>query len=206
MKMITNLVLRITAAVLLAAAATTAAAGQQQGPPPPADREAMNRELLERSRALDTLEKTRIPPPERPRPRLDLTRVEEDHLRIQQVANGLHQAATHGGALDLKAVAKSASEIRARAGRLGSALALPKPEKEDKRPTPAAIADDEGLRVALAALQELIYRFARSPVFTEVNLVDPKQSAKARRDLDEIIELSERVKKGCQELEKGGKK
>ncbi|HET6647718.1 MAG TPA: hypothetical protein VFH01_10370 [Pyrinomonadaceae bacterium] len=207
MKITTNIELRITAAVLLAAAAANATSGQRPEPPP-TNREAMNRELLERSRALDTLEKTvRTPPPEhRPGPRLDLTRVEEDHLRIQQAANGLHQAAAQGNALDLKAVAKSASEIRERAVRLGSALALPKPEKEDKRPKPAAIADAEGLRGALAALHELIYRFARSPVFTEVNLVDAEQSAKARRDLDEIIGLSERVKKGCQELEKGGKK
>ena len=206
MKLITNLVLRITAAVLLASAAAADAAGQQP-PANPANREAMNRELRERGRALDTLEKTRLPPPPgRPGPRLDLARVEEDHLRIQQAANGMHQAAAQGGALDLKAVAKSASEIRERAVRLGSALALPKAEKEDKRPKPAAIADAEGLRGALAALHELVYRFARGPVFTEADLVDAGQSAQARRDLDEIIALSGRVKKGCQELEKGGKK
>ena len=203
MKLITNLVLRITATVLLASAAT--AAGQQP-PANPADREAMNRELRERGRDLDTLEKTRLPPPGRPGPRLDLALIEEDHLRIQQAAMGLHRAAAQDGALDLKAVAKSASEIRERAERLGSALALPKPEKEDKRPKPAAIADEEGLRGALAALHELVYRFARSPVFTEANLVDAEQSAQARRDLDEIIALSGRVKKGCQGLEKGGKK
>ncbi|HEX6623176.1 MAG TPA: hypothetical protein VF064_05650 [Pyrinomonadaceae bacterium] len=204
MKHITNFVPQITAAALLAAAAATDAAAQQP-PPNPADREAINRELRERSRDLDTLEKTRLPPPERTGARLDLARVEEDHLRLQQAANGLHQAVAQGGALDLKAVAKSASEIRERAVRLGSALALPKTEKEEKRPKPAAIADDEGLRESLAALHELIYRFARSPVFTEASLVDAEHSAKARRDLDEIIALSGRVKKGCQELEKGGK-
>src|SRR5688500_445911 len=120
MKLITNLVLRITAAALLASAAAAAAAGQQP-PANPADREAMNRELRERGRDLDTLEKTRLPPPPgRPGARLDLARVEEDHLRIQQAAMGLHRAAARGGALDLKAVAKSAAEIRERAVRLGS--------------------------------------------------------------------------------------
>jgi hypothetical protein len=205
MKPIPRPVFLTTAAALIAAVAATTAAGQQP-PANPADREAMNRELRERGRDLDTLEKTRLPPPGRPGPRLDLARVEEDHLRLQQAANGLHQAVARGGALDLKAVAKSASEIRERAVRLGSALALPKTEKGDKRPQPAAVADDEGLRGSLAALHELVYRFARSPVFTEASLVDAEQSAKARRDLDEIIALSGRVKKGCQELEKGGKK
>jgi hypothetical protein len=208
MKFLPQPVLRTTAAAVLAAAAAAIAAGQQpqpQSPPVPTDREATRRDLLERSRALGTLEKTVHPPPERPQPRLDLAGVEEDHLRIQQAANGLHQAAAQGGALDLKAVTKSAAEIRERAVRLGSALALPKPKKEGNRPKPAAIADDEGLRGALAALHELIYRFARSPVFTEVNLVDTEQSAKARRDLDEIIELSGRVKKGSEELGKAAR-
>ena len=206
MKFIPQLVLRTTAAVLLASAAASIAAGQQPEPLP-SDREAMLRHLRERSRAIDNVEKmARTPPPERPGPRLDLARVEEEHLRIQQAANGLHRAAAQGGALDLTAVTKSAVEIRERAVRLGSALALPKPKKEDNRPKPAAIADDEGLRGALAELHELIYRFARSPIFTEVNLVDTEQSAKARRDLDEIIELSGRVKKGSEELRKAARR
>ncbi len=205
MKLLRQRVLLTTAMAALAAVAASTAAGQQPQPPP-ADREAMNRELRERSRALDTLEKTVHPPPERPAPRLDPAQFAKDFRLLQVTASELLEATSGVGALDLKLVAKSAAEIRKRATRLGSGLGLPKPEKEGQRPQPEPIADDEGLRRSVAALGELIYLFARNPVFTQAGVVDAELSLKARRDLDEIIELSGRVKAGSEGLRKAARR
>jgi hypothetical protein len=128
--------------------------------------------------------------------------VSEDFLRIQVVNSELMKAVSGGGALDLAFVEKSASEIKKRAGRLKDNLMLPEPEKGAKRPAVEAGAEAGRLRSSLSALGELIYGFVRNPVFKEAKVADVQMLAKARRDLDEIIELSGQVKKGSEKLRK----
>jgi hypothetical protein len=40
-----------------------------------------------------------------------------------------------------------------------------------------------------------------NPFFKEINVVDAQQTAQARHDLEEIIKLSEQLKKGSEELD-----
>jgi hypothetical protein len=79
---------------------------------------------------------------------------------------------------------------------------LPEPEKGSKRPPVEVGAEAGQLKTSLSALGELIYVFVRNPVFKEANVADVQRLAKARRDLDEIIELSGQVKKSSEKLRK----
>lgn len=132
-------------------------------------------------------------------------RISEDFLRIQVLNSELMQAVYGGGALDLALVAKSASEIRKRAGRLKDNLVLPDPEKGAALPVVEVGAGDGQLRSALSALGELIYGFVRNPIFKEANVTDVEMSGKARRELEEIIELSGEVKKSSEKLRKAAR-
>jgi hypothetical protein len=166
------------------------------------DREARAREDRELQVNLGMLEGAANRRAERSASRQIYAQISEDFLRIQVVNSELMQAVAEGGPLDLTFVAKSASEIRKRAGRLKDNLMLPEPEKGSKRPAVEVGAEAGQLRSSLSALGELIYGFVRNPVFKEANVADVQMLAKARRDLEEIIELSGQVKKSSERLHK----
>ncbi len=214
--------LQITATVVLASALAPLALSQQGSAAPrqpsgsgnrsrPSDfrseraiREVERRDMRAREFNLRMLEsELRRRPAERQELHLAYAQIREDYVRLQVVYNGLAQAVSQGGALDPKFVAKSASEIKKCAGRLKYNLALPEPEKDSKRPKSEVGAAAEQLKPSLSALGELIAGFVNNPMFKEVKVVDAQGSAKARRDLEEIIELSGEIKRGSKKLNKG---
>jgi len=120
---------------------------------------------------------------------------------LQNVVDYLAGAATQGDALDLKAVGKTASEVRKRAARLRESLALPHPQKGARQREEGDIEDAEQLREALWEISGLVADAARNPVLRGY-LLDPAMSAEAWRDLDEIVELCDRIKTGSETLVK----
>ena len=135
--------------------------------------------------------------------RLALAQIKEDYVRIQVVNKDLSKVASQPAALDLRLVAKSAAEIRKRAERLLENLALPELQEEAGRSKANAIEREEQLKASLLAFGQLVERFVRNPIFREVNVIDAQASARARRDLEAIIEISGRLKKESERLDKG---
>jgi hypothetical protein len=88
---------------------------------------------------------------------------------------------------------KSAKRLRYR-------LALSASEEDPKRRKGEVGAAPEQLRSSLDLLGELITEFVNNPVFKDARTVDAKLLIKAGRDLDEIIELSSRVKQNSEKL------
>ena len=134
-----------------------------------------------------------------PESRLPLALIREDFTRLQAVSSYLARAVSEGSDLNLKAVAKSASEIKKRAGRLRNNLALPEPVDAAPRPQAEHPAESARLRASLSTLSSLVGDAVHNPVFRGY-VFDPPLAAKARRDLDEIVELSERVRKDSERL------
>lgn len=204
-----KLVKRTIASLILALAIASPASGQQSGSTGRGGRtDPLQREMqrqLEREMMERALEAELSSPSERDL-RLALAQIKEDFLRIQVVNHELMRAASRGNGLDLKLVAKSASEIKKRAERLKRNLVLPATEKRPKGLTAEAWGEPEQLRSSLSALDALILRFVSNPVFKSVTIVDAQLSAKARRDLEEIIELSSQLKKGSEQLHKAAQK
>jgi hypothetical protein len=199
-----KLIARSTTALLLAAVFALTVEGRQSGTPP---RSGVDRVLAERARVINNrrIEEGLRRPAERAEPQLAVAQIKEDYVRIQVVNSDLVRAASQGGALDLKLVAKSASEIRKRAERLKHNLALPEPEQAAERP--AAAGDEEArLRASVSTLGKLIAGFVRNPIFREVGVFDARSAATARRDLEEIIGLSGRLKKESERLNKAVQK
>lgn len=191
------------AALVLLPAFALAAQGQARSRPDPVQRELqrqLQQEMMERA-----LEEGPRDPVERDR-RLAVEQIREDYMRIQVVNNELVLAAMRGGVLDLKLVTKTSAEIRKRAERLRHNLVLPEPDKAAERARAEAGDEEARLRASVLALGKLVAGFVRNPIFREVKVVDAQSAVRARRDLEEIIELSGEVKKGSEKLNKEARK
>lgn len=166
------------------------------------ERVARERDLEQRSRRLKEMGKEARRPPyslfNKPDPRLAFTQIKQDFIRLQLVNNKLRLAASKAEPLDLKFVAKSASELKKLAGRLKSKLMLPEPDEAEKGSPVAA----EQLRSSIAALDRLVIGFVKNPIFNEISVMDVRLSVKAHRDLEEIIELSGQVERSSEESRK----
>jgi hypothetical protein len=195
------LVARTAASLALVALACASTAQGRQG----ARTNSIDQLLRERQRSIygRALEDDLRRPAERAEAeRLSLAQIKEDYVRLQVVSKDLSKAASQPEALDLKAVAKSTSEIRKRAERLLENLALPELQEEPGRSKPADIEREEQLKGSLLALGQLVERFVRNPIFREVNVIDAQSSARARRDLQSIIAISDRLKRESEKLDK----
>jgi hypothetical protein len=133
---------------------------------------------------------------------LVFAQMSEDFTRIQVVNNDLVRAASSEQALDFRSVAKSAAEVRKRAQRLKVNMALPETDKPAEIPRLDAGADEALLKSSILTLGKLIAGFAHNPIFKQPNVVDAQLSARARRDLEAILQFSGQLIKVC---EKQGK-
>ena len=191
------------AAALLLAAFAVGAQGQQRTNEERAARERMARDAAEseeREMLLALAERYHRSGERSREPRLAVAQIREDFLRLQVTNNELARAVSGGRQLDLKLVAKSASEIKKRAERLKLNLALPEADGSEKVPASSPPADPEQLRVALSRLDGIVLRFTNALYAKGVGRFDAQSSARLRLDLEAIIGLSERVKKGSEKL------
>jgi hypothetical protein len=134
-------------------------------------------------------------------PRISLAQIRADLRFLQAVASYLSSAASPNGELNFKAIAKSAQEIRKRADRLKSSLALPRPGTGAKYPEEEVPADAEQLRAALSTLSSRISDAVRNPVLRGY-VLDVTRSAEAGKELNEIAGLSRRIKMSSEMLGK----
>ncbi len=203
--------LRFAAALALTAGVAPLCPGQHGAPGmrPTRTESAAQRELrrtVERELMFRQMQDMmgRRPDAANPARRLALTQINEDFTRIQVVNNALAKSLAAGGELDFKAVAQSASEIKKHAGRLKENLLLPEPA-EGRRKASAGIEPGQ-LKAALAELDRLVFSFVHNPGFRSVRVVDARWSARARSDLEGIIELSGRLKKSSERLHRAAQK
>lgn len=144
------------------------------------------------------------PAPHRPEPRLSLAQIKEDFVRIQVINNELAGMVSRSRRepLDFKLVSKSAADIRKRAERLRDNLVLPEFDKVFEVPQLQAPTEAERLKSSLALLRGIILEFVHNPHFDNAQLVDIQAAMKARRDLDDIIEVSGWVRQSSERLHK----
>ena len=145
------------------------------------------------------LERSQVRPGARKHP-LVLAQIKEDFLRIQVIDRELRQTTSPKQALNFRLITKSVSEIRKRAARLKTKLALPESEEIVERLKVEPGMEPEQLRLSLLVLSDSIYEFVSNPLFLSAKVVDTRLSAKARQDLEQIIELSSDLKRSSEKL------
>lgn len=126
---------------------------------------------------------------------INLKQVKKDFEGMQLANNNILVALASKRPLDPKQISEDTSKIRRFAGSLKTQLSLPAPDadktrKERNEPL------QEPLRDALLHLDAFIVRFVTNPIFKSNGLVvDASHGVQARRDLDDIIDMCDRIRK-----------
>ena len=136
----------------------------------------------------------------KPLPQQALAQLQEDFVHLQITNKSMLRAVLINHTFDLKFIGKSVSEIKKRAERLNTNLALPATEGIVE--SSDAEINAEQMKPSVERLGRLIFSFIDNPFFKEASVVDTELTAKARRDLEEIIQLSGRIKKSSDRLRK----
>jgi hypothetical protein len=124
--------------------------------------------------------------------------VKEDFGRIQEINAEVMKAYTSGAPPDYKYLAEAMADINKRAGRLKTNLLLPEPESTE------AFQEQNGS--PLVQLNSLIVGFVTNPIFKNANTIDAQDGVKAKRDLGYIVELSNRIRKSAERLDRASGK
>lgn len=124
--------------------------------------------------------------------------MQKDFTRLQIVNKELLRSALGNGTLDARFVSKSVAEIKERAERLDKNLALPESDKTADHSRIILAPGPDHLKRSVLRLGTLIFSFVDNPFFKEISVVDTKLTMKARRDLEDIIELSSEIKKNSE--------
>ena len=208
MRQTVKLMLRVIAVLAVFAFIAVNRAPAQTGqnprntPDPARHAEENERDLEQRIFNLRLLsEQARKPSPKRPTPQQALEQMQKDFVRLQVLNKSLLRAALSDTPLDPGFVSKSVAEIRERAQRLNINLALPEAEKTIAPTSTDALAPNQ-LKPPVIRLGRLIFSFVDNPFFKEASVVDTQLTTKARRDLEDIIELSGQIKKSTEQLVK----
>jgi hypothetical protein len=131
--------------------------------------------------------------------------VEQDFKRILVLHNDMVRATTADQRLDYSFVSDAAGEIKKRASRLQTTLALNKPEGAEQSHEKRMQFSDAQVKDALIELCKEIESFVRNPVIESPGTVDVQQTARAVRDLESVIDLSGRIKKTADKLARSSK-
>ena len=124
-----------------------------------------------------------------------LKQVREDFKDLQGLNNRMMSEAWAREQLNYKFILENVSQIKTKAARLKSNLALPEPKNVDDQQIENAAGGNKEVRVALLALDRSIMRFVTNPLFRKSNVVDVSLAAQASRDLRTVIELCGSIKK-----------
>ena len=140
--------------------------------------------------------------------KLALAQIAEDYERIQIINNKMMSKTMPAAAPDYASIADTTAEIRKRASRLRDNLRLPQAASEEatKPPLPRQAVDAARMKAALLSLDGSIMSFIKNPIFKNPGVVEVEHAARAKRDLDTIIEFSQLIRKDAERLSKSPEK
>jgi hypothetical protein len=132
---------------------------------------------------------------ERKRTQAAAAQVRQDFESLQAGYNRIALALSpkHAGD-DAGALAAAVADVNKSAARLRQNLVLPQPKEEEAKGQQAAAAS-AAAEEPLASLGRHLYSFLTNPLFESQGVLDVAQGARAARDLERIIELSEAMKR-----------
>ena len=194
----------LIALILLLLSAATAFSQNAPGPPP-IDR-AMNtdrirqQEMSSREWQLRNFGKEYGKPADKRRVEALMEQTEEDFTRILTLHNEIARALASKKELNYQFVSDASAEIKKRATRVQSTLALGLPENEI---APADKPDEKQspeLKDSLIKLCHQIRSFVTNPTIANPSTIDAQQLTKARHDLESVIQLSGKIKKDADKL------
>ena len=132
------------------------------------------------------------------------SQVEQDFSRILILHNEIVRAISGGKRLDYGFVSNATTEIRKRALRLQTTLAL-QPQASEQATADQIALHDVQVTDALITLCKQIKSFVTNPLIENPGTVSSEQLNKARKDLQSVIEVSSSIKRSAAKLAKASK-
>ncbi|HET7287737.1 MAG TPA: hypothetical protein VFI71_09720, partial [Pyrinomonadaceae bacterium] len=129
-----------------------------------------------------------------------MAQTEEDFNRILTLHNEIARALTSKNDLDYHFVSEATAEIHKRASRVQSSLALRPSPEETLELEKSAAPKDLPVKEELVKLCHQIRSFVTNPSIENPNTINAEQMAKARKDLETVIQISERIRKDADKL------
>lgn len=195
-----SLVLLFALLIVLVAAVT--AESQQRGYPGPEAREG-NRAMDEYDRTLNRMKNDAKAAGERRRNLFP--QINEDFQRIQVIHNEIVRMLQPDKSVNYDRLADLTGDMKKRSARLRENLALPEPDKTEAPRNRSETVDEAHLKKTIADLHDLIVSFVANPIFKNLGVVDAKTVDSATKDLDNLIYLSDEIKKDAKTLGKSAK-
>jgi len=131
--------------------------------------------------------------------------IKQDFEHIVTLHNEIVRVISSDKALEHDFVSSATAEIKKRASRLQTTLALDKLEDSEQNQYKLKALNDAQLKDALISLCKEIESFVTNPVIKTPGTVDIQQLTKARRDLEGVIELGDSINKSAARLKKSSK-
>jgi len=131
--------------------------------------------------------------------------INEDFQRIQVLHNEMVRMLQANKALNYDRLADLTDDMRKRSVRLRTNLALPEGEKTDKQSTQVEEINESHLKKSIIELHDVIVTFVANPLFKNLGVVDANEIDKASDNLDDIIDVSEKIKREARMLSKTAK-
>jgi len=172
--------------------------GQSPAPPGAGDRNAGDRNIKDRSIELERIDREmhKSDKPSEATAKVNFAQIKEDFEQIQVVFDkGIVTTYKMSNPINYAKISESASELKDRATRLRSNLfpdrqKKSKDKKDDVAYVPVAGAPSEVVKNLIDNLNDSLSTFIASPIFQNAKVVDPKESEKARLNLETIIAQS----------------
>lgn len=136
-------------------------------------------------------------------PQLIMAEVNEDFSRLRVLNDEMKLVIKTGGAPDYRRIMESSVEIKRRAVRLKSNIVFPLPPKDEKR---QRIDPVDEFQLLMATMDMLLTRFLTNPIFSDTGGVDAQLATKARYDLEDIVRLSDKLRKSADKMQKNAGK
>ena len=188
----------ILGVIALSAPALLASQGQPRPPAPrnnTADLRTRDREMRDRSMALDRLEKDDKALSEL------VEKLKTDFRRLQTIDNEMMREVSTSLSLNYTKIADAVGEMSQCAKRLKANMPVLTNPDVDKDPKIQEAVDDTQLKESLTKLDVAVSDFVKS-----MSVVEAKNSGKAASDLNSVIQLSDSVKRSVQKLSKYAEK
>lgn len=130
--------------------------------------------------------------------------INDDFQRVQVIHNELVRMLQSDKGLDYGRVADLSGDLKKRVTRLRENLALPQAEQSTQPLKRPDVLDDQQVRKDIVALHDLVVSFVGSPLFKNLGVIDSRVMDQATNNLNDIIDLSDEMKRAAKVLDRKG--
>jgi hypothetical protein len=131
--------------------------------------------------------------------------IDEDFKRIQVIHNELARMIQPNKVLNYGRLVELTDDMKKRSSRLRENLALPEPEGTQSQHTHNKPVDEGDVKENIFVLHDIVVSFVANPIFKNLGVVDAKVIESASEGLQDIIRVSEEIKREAKILGKSTK-